>query len=284
MSIALQADNEPVSIRRFNFSAGEVQVRLLDPPDVVRRWTLTALVRNSDDLLATLLVADAVRRSDDAPIELVLPYLPYARQDRVAWPGEAFSLDLLGRLLRTADFASMTTWDVHSPVAFDTIPGLRSIPARDFVRPHLRPGERVVAPDQGAVERAAACADAEHLLLRAIKRRDPDTGDVRNAELLDALGPDEPAIIVDDICDGGSTFTHLGQYLRGRTRAPLRLYVTHGIFSQGLGELRTIFDEVLTANLFDPAHAADVTVVAAPAPDPASDPNDHGHDEKGTVR
>ncbi len=265
MSITIRADGQEIGLKRFNFSAGEVQIRLLDPPEHVARWDVTAHVHDSDTLMALMLVGDAIRRLSPAPMHLLIPYLPYSRQDRAAWTGEAFALSVLGRMLALHDWAEIVTWDVHSPVSLEQVPRLRSIPAAAFVRPHLKKGERVVAPDKGAVERSGACADDAHRLLRAIKRRDPDTGDVRDPELLDALGPDEPVLVVDDICDGGRTFTHLGRFLRTVTRAPLRLYVTHGIFSQGLGELREIFDEVLCANLFDPSLADQVTLVPLPA-------------------
>ena len=46
---------------------------------------------------------------------------------------------------------------------------------------------------------------------------------------------DKVCLILDDICDGGGTFTGLSHVLRGTYGArAVDLFVTHGIFSKGL--------------------------------------------------
>jgi phosphoribosylpyrophosphate synthetase len=60
-------------------------------------------------------------------------------------------------------------------------------------------------------------------------------------------------IIVDDICDGGATFTGIAQELRVKYDGhKIRIYlvVTHGIFSNGLKQLAQLFDGIYTTNSF----------------------------------
>lgn len=272
MNFILMADNKEVAIKRFNFSAGEVQVRLLSPENLssecvpedisnVREWSLTAHVRCSDDIMALLMIRDAIRQTSLAPVHLRLPYLPYSRQDRAVYRGEAHALGVMGKLLLQAEFSTITTWDMHSAVGHYAIPGIRNIPASQFIGPALLEGEVVVAPDSGAVRRAAECAGDDHALVKATKVRDPDTGNLRDPEVSDDFDANADLIIVDDICDGGRTFLQLGRVLRTKTSGRLRLYVTHGIFSNGVEDLLRVFDEILTANLFNDTYADRVMVL-----------------------
>ena len=57
-------------------------------------------------------------------------------------------------------------------------------------------------------------------------------------------------MIVDDICDGGRTFTALATELRNITSGPIFLYVTHGIFSHGLDVFKGLIDKIYVANPF----------------------------------
>jgi ribose-phosphate pyrophosphokinase len=57
-------------------------------------------------------------------------------------------------------------------------------------------------------------------------------------------------LIVDDICDGGRTFIELAKVLRPWTTGKIYLYVTHGIFSNGLDVFNSLIDGVYTANPF----------------------------------
>ena len=69
-----------VKFSSFNFSGGEVNVKLLDFS--FSPVTIICDFKSSDDLMELLLLTDAIRRQDPKiHIQLVLPYLPYARQE-----------------------------------------------------------------------------------------------------------------------------------------------------------------------------------------------------------
>ena len=51
------------------------------------------------------------------PIELVIPYFPYARQDRVCIEGEALGAAVMANFINNLDFAKVTIWDAHSEVS-----------------------------------------------------------------------------------------------------------------------------------------------------------------------
>ena len=78
-------------IEFFAFPGGERHVRL--PASVgtcgARIWTLTAGLYSATGVVDLLLLVDAMRRAvgGTPEVHLVMPYVPYARQDRVAVAG-----------------------------------------------------------------------------------------------------------------------------------------------------------------------------------------------------
>ncbi len=247
-----------VPLKVFRFPGGEVQVRIEDEhrdagwPAERTRAVIDARLRGSDDLMALLMLTDAVRRLyGPTDIDLVCPYLPYARQDRVAFPGEALAAAVLCRLLNAQDYRSVEVWDAHSDVALALLERVVHRPASDFAAAVASPGDVIVAPDRGATKRAGALArllGAE--LVTAEKVRSTDTGAITGTTVHCGPVGARDFLIVDDICDGGRTFIELARVLRPLTTGRVKLYVTHGIFSAGFDALRPLIDQVFVANPF----------------------------------
>ena len=254
MRLGLSLDGRAVPVRAFTFPGGEVQVRIEDPepPAAPAVAMIRADIAGSDTLMGLLLLTDAVRRQyGTPPIHLVCPYLPYARQDRVAFPGEALSAAVACRLLNGQDYDSVEVWDAHSDVALALLDRVRHRPASDFVAPIVTSEDVLVAPDQGAVKRAAACARlAQAPLVFAEKTRSTDTGAITGTVVHSGPVGGRDFLIVDDICDGGRTFIELAKVLRPLTTGRVKLYVTHGIFSAGFEPLRAHLDRIYVANPF----------------------------------
>ena len=75
-------------------------------------------------------------------------------------------------------------------------------------------------------------------LVRAIKKRDVATGYTVFDSIIDIKYIEElvgsSVIIIDDICDGGATFSNLAQNLKEQYGvSKVDLLVTHGIFKNG---------------------------------------------------
>lgn len=257
--IKVYADGECVPHNSFKFSGGEIQVRLQEPIPQESHVEILAHLHSSDDLMELLLVTDAIDQmtGGEATIDLVCPYLPYARQDRVCAPGEAAALTVACRLIDMQDYATIKMWDVHNPVAVaESLHNWTNVPASHFVTPELF-GNRpllpiVIAPDKGAFDRATGVAQKLRTgLVSASKVRDPSNGKITHTEIdAGAIDPDRDMLIVDDICDGGRTFIELAKLLRPLTTGKIFLYVTHGIFSQGFEPLHEHIDQIFTPNPF----------------------------------
>lgn len=257
--ITIDCDGVPIRYKSFLFSGGEVQVKILDPiPQGDSPILIRAFLRSAQDIIELIMISDALSYISERERYLECPYFPYARQDRVCARGEAFGAKVAARMLEPY-FSSFTFWDIHSRVSLDLFKGkARSLDAAQFISPYILPGEIVVAPDKGALHRAEISAERAagyHPILVMEKVRNPEDGHISGVAIQGVVPEDyrdAPAIIVDDICDGGRTFIGAGRALREVLTGPLRLYVTHGIFSNGFDELLEVFDEVLVANLMYP--------------------------------
>ncbi|WP_051376739.1 ribose-phosphate diphosphokinase [Burkholderia sp. WSM2232] len=244
-----------IQLQCLKFPGGEMHVTV-DTSVPADELLITAHLPDSAAVMTLLMATDALRRAYmGAPVALRMPYVPYARQDRVANVGEALSAKVFCDLINAQRYARVTIEDPHSDVVAallervvidDPVPSLRRAVAH-IERPTL------VAPDAGARKRVSRLAKALELdVVFADKMRDTRTGKITGTQVQGEL-PDTPLLVVDDICDGGRTFTELADALRAQQAVQgihreLYLYVTHGIFSKGLDPLLTRYATVFSRN------------------------------------
>lgn len=245
----------------FKFSGGEVQVRLEGP--VGPGCAIHADLWSSDAIMELLMVTDAVRVQSMArfggeiPIDLVAHYFPYARQDRPCAPGEALGARVMCDLINSQNYESVEVWDAHSSVVPALLRHCVNVHCAEFVY-GIGSYDGLVSPDTGATAKVGECAKRMSLpVMEALKHRNPATGELTGTALnpytvrsLSAL-PSPRLLIVDDICDGGRTFVELAKVLKKAFKDPvIDLYVTHGIFSQGLAVFHGLIGKVYCANPF----------------------------------
>lgn len=260
MTIQFEFPNEgPYFIESFKFNAGEVQVTIPEGTASAvsqnRLGTVTARIHSSDDLMELVMVTDAYKRINPmAMYTLVIPYLPYSRQDRVANPGEALSSKVFADIINSLNYRKVFTFDAHSDVSVACITNCESY---DQVHIINRFSERfgselrslnsaledgyftLMSPDAGANKKTLKIA--QHYgglrIIRCDKVRDTETGEITRTSV-DWDGVNSMRgmnlLMVDDICDGGRTFIEIAKTVGIHEPASISLYVTHGIFSKGL--------------------------------------------------
>ncbi len=250
--------------RIFTFAGGESQVVLPDAfiadAGSVASVRINAWLRTADAVMQLLLLTDAVRRvMPNVPLHLNMPYVPYARQDRVCNPGEALSARVFCDLINAQAYASVTIADPHSDVVPALLDRVSVVDASVMVAEVLQHsafarGVTFLAPDAGArkrVQQLAKKLEVEHIAF-ADKVRDTKTGRISGTSVSSDL-PHLPILVVDDICDGGRTFVELGKALAEVSPQPRYLYVTHGIFSKGFEELNLYYQRIFTAYNWNPS-------------------------------
>ena len=238
----------PFYPKTFKFNAGEVQVSLEEFAGEVitnSRATVTARIKNSDDLMELIMVTDAIYRlSPLMQMTLVLPYLPYSRQDRVANHGEALSAKVFADMINALNFKKVFTYDAHSDVSVACLNNCESYPQSmildDLIGPDGMQGYTLISPDAGAAKKTLKLA--QHFgglrVIQCDKTRDTTTGEITGTYVNWGYSmTDMRLLIVDDICDGGMTFIKIVEAVQKFRPLSVDLYTTHGIYSKGVDVL-----------------------------------------------
>jgi ribose-phosphate pyrophosphokinase len=253
--------NQDISVNKLTFPAGEIHIQLDNlPEEISGSVDIRADIHNSDDLLALLLIHNALQNhyGDKLVINLEIPYFPYARQDRVCAMGQAFSLQVMARMINSLELNSLMVWDVHSPITQKLTKAVSIsqdviIEACDKLVSHLKNQKTLlVCPDEGAKSKCQAVKERLFVneLVFARKTRNPESGEITDTQLETGDLSGRTAVIIDDICDGGRSFIEIAKKLREKNVERIILYVTHGIFSQGLEVFDGLIDEIYTSNSF----------------------------------
>lgn len=192
---------------------------------------------------AIMFWVDALAERGHAVPELVLPFIPGARQDRLNPAGDyLFTAKSVAAMLNARHFPRVTVLDPHSDVAAGMIDRCDVIQPADILK-LLKQGCRyqgVISPDAGAEKRAGAVARKAKIPLRhAGKTRDVRTGAI-SGFWLEPVASGQHFLVVDDICDGGGTFIGLAAEI-AKAGCTAELYVTHGLYSKGTDELRACY-------------------------------------------
>lgn len=242
--------------KTLTFPGGELHIRI-DPREIskIQRVIITQRIRTSDDIMLIILAVNALMNLYVQKIELFIPYLPYARQDRVAIEGESFSLAAFANVLNALNLNTIYCLDAHSDIASKLICNLKSISNARFVKEALKNFKEMslAIPDAGAAAKSAKLYKQVGTFNRAVfcaKKRDALSGKLTDfiVGAQDLKGA--PYIIVDDICDGGGTFIGLAKALKEKNAGDLYLFVSHGIFSKGFEELNEVFKQIFTTNAY----------------------------------
>jgi len=243
--------------KKFVFSGGERHIEIGLSDYKASNVVITNRIVNSGDIIDILIAKDALTRLGATNIELVTPYLPYARQDRVCNIGEAFTLKVFADLINSANFRRVTIIDSHSDVGPALLNNCLNIPNTYYVKKAFNDIDNenlvLVSPDSGANKKTNKLFDSLNTfktLVKCDKTRDTSTGKLSKFEVFTDDLQGKPCLIVDDICDGGRTFIGIAEALKAKNAGALYLFVTHGIFSNSYEELNKYFSKIYCTNSF----------------------------------
>ena len=246
------------------FPDGQQSVDLVDIFNITDDIRIATRLNSFSDLEILICATKALRNITTKPIHLYVPYFLGSRSDRkFGLGGVNYLKEVICPIINSLDFATVEVLDPHSDVLEACLNNFVKLSTNYLVKQALtqidnKDGARnrvcLVSPDAGAYKKIFDVAQKFNIdnIITASKVRDIKTGAILRTEVptLDQH-KDLKYIIIDDICDGGRTFTELAKVMKqSRPTAKLYLIVTHGIFSAGFDELGKYFEQIYTTNSY----------------------------------
>src|SRR3989344_728159 len=203
--------------------------------------------KQDSSILQLLLVGKTVKALA-ARAEAIIPYLPYARQDKIWTPGEALSAEVICQMIAAAGYSSIATFDCHflkKPGTF-TYGGIqiRNFSLSESLVSYFRaktPDALFISPDQGAAYLVNEIGGKSMVKNRGEYKNHKKTASRPVASLdanFDVKGRD--VVILDDMIAGGGTMMKAVRAVLAMGASSVCCGCTHGLF---LGDAYTKLQE-----------------------------------------
>ena len=228
------------NIELKNFPDGEKYVRMpILPQCVGKEVTLVHRCYPEQDksIIQLLLMISALKNAQAKKIIAIVPYLPYARQDKIKLEGETKSSETICSLIRGAGCDLLVTFDCHfikkeGAVNYGGLP-IDNITMKDpllnyYLSTH--PDALVAAPDKGATYMIVMHGGNSMKKVRG-EYSDGATA-VRPIETLEMEFEvkDRDVILVDDMIASGGTMIRAARECKMKGAKSVLCAATHGLF------------------------------------------------------
>ena len=243
LATKLNAKLGRISIARF--ADGEVLVKTLSNVRGKDAIVIESTYKNAHErIFELLLLLDSINRSGANSIQLFIPYFGYSRQERVSWTNEPVSCEVVSKIIETASYDSLTTFDLHHPVIESFFKrSINSLSTSDiFIEYYLnymkdncltKKDIVIVSPDHGANHRADALVGTIGETKVILDKVRPKANVAEHLVVDDKLVKDKVCIIIDDIIDTGGTLCKAAEALKERGAKGVTAYCTHAVLSGG---------------------------------------------------
>jgi len=230
----LQIELGRLTLRRF--SDGEIFCQILENVRGADVFLVQPTGRPANESLMELLILlDAFHRASPERINVVVPYLGYARQDRKDSSRVPITAKLVANLITSAGAGRVLTMDLHA----SQIQGFFDIPVDHlYAAPLLIEAIRkkkldkltIVSPDAGGVERARAFAKRLQCDLAIMDKRRPQAN---KAEIMNVIGDiiGRDCVVVDDIIDTAGTLVKTVDALKEKGARTVFACCVHPVLS-----------------------------------------------------
>lgn len=187
----------------------------------------------NDHLMEILLYLDAFRRASVHSVSVVMPYFPYARQERMAQGREAISARVVANLLENQGANRVIFVDIHNRAiqGFFNIPvdPLSALPllADYFRKPEFRDAA-IVSPDVGRASMAGRYSELLNLPLVVMHKRRTSYSEAETTHVVGDIKGRRP-IVIDDLMASGSVLKQIDALYENGATGKAFFSVTHPV-------------------------------------------------------
>jgi ribose-phosphate pyrophosphokinase len=200
------------------------------------------------DVFELLNTIDALNRNGVSKIHLVIPYLPFSRQERKNNERSSITAKMLAKLLKDQNVQTLFTYDLHTSVieAFydfqvNNLSPLGLIPNNIITNSNTI----FISPDFGALKKTKMLFSSfteqnneyeRFLYLDKTRTTHNEISQMsiisNNTDIIEG----KDVFIYDDIIDTGGTIFKAAELIRKYNPKSITFFATHGLFSKGITE------------------------------------------------
>lgn len=225
------------------FSDGEINTDFITSVRGKRVYIVSS-PNNSDKLIQLNMAIDSAKRAAAKEIIPIIPYFPYARQDKKDQTRGPIGAKVVAEMIENRGATSIVTFDLHA----DQIQGFFNIPVTHMEgkflfddkinEMYLESGNNLVlcSPDAGGTKRVKGIRDRMRdkydidLPMVMIDKTRTKANEVEEMVLIgDVDGKD--IVIIDDMADTCGTLIKASQNLLEKGAKSVKSIVTHGVLS-----------------------------------------------------
>jgi ribose-phosphate pyrophosphokinase len=239
----INKEKSDISYEIITFPDGEPHIKLIDL-DRKKDVSIICRIANPTDLFILMQIGNILNRQGII-FDIKITYLMSMRMDRVMGFNEAYSLEIVANMINSLNARKIKILEPHSEKTLMLIKRSVSI-SETFTGDFLK-----VYPDEGAAKRYNA-NPMEDVIFK--KKRNLSDGRIISIE---PINPDvlhktyKPIMVIDDLCDGGSTFKLIANYLNEVVPDQERnIVVTHMVNPKGIQTLSAHYDKVFFTNSY----------------------------------
>jgi ribose-phosphate pyrophosphokinase len=268
----LTSENSEIKYKISRFPDGQQSVDIVHvlTPNTDDNVTIKSRLCSFKDLELIISATASLKEMGIKNINLYIPYFLGGRSDRkFSEGGSNYIKNVIAPIINLQNYKSVSVYDSHSDVIEACVNNYIKISnvelvmfamkdiTKDITKDIYSNDTSIISPDAGALKKAFGIAkifDRDRVIM-ASKVRNLITGEISHTEVPLIDSDANKFVIIDDICDGGRTFTEIAKVILSKRpkrefNTEIYLIVSHGIFSKGFKELNKYFDGIYSTNSY----------------------------------